>query len=429
MKNQCQIVSLALAIGTAFCLPAAAVADEGFIEGATATLQARNYYFSRDFSDIVGPNQQSKAEEWAQGFILKVNSGYTPGTVGVGVDLLGQLGIKLDSGGGRVNTGLLPTDSDGKAVDDYSRLGAALKVRWSQTELKVGELTPNLPVLTFSDIRLLPPTYQGASIVSREIAGLTLQGGQFRSGSLLNAAGDDKMRAKLGHLPQLGGNAATDRFNYAGADYAFNDKRTSAGIWYAQLEDIYNQRFYSLKHSEPVGDWVLGANIGFYDSSEDGDHLLGDIDNQAAFSQLSARHGGHSFMVGYQAIFGDNAFPRVFNNVTPLGNEVPTYEFAGADERSWQLRYDYDFAAMGVPGLIAGVRYISGDNVDVQATNGGGSNYEGKEWERDLDIGYTFQSGLLQGLNVRARNVVARSNYRTDIDENRLIFNYTWTLL
>lgn len=429
MKNQFQIVSLALAIGTAFCMPTAAVADEGFIEGATATLQARNYYFSRDFSDIVGPNQQSKAEEWAQGFILKVNSGYTRGTVGVGVDLLGQLGIKLDSGGGRVNTGLLPTDSDGKAVDDYSRLGAALKVRWSQTELKVGELTPNLPVLTFSDIRLLPPTYQGASIVSQEIAGLTLQGGQFRSGSLLNAAGDDKMRAKLGHVPQLGGNAATDRFNYAGADYAFNDKRTSAGIWYAQLENIYNQRFYSFKHSEPVGDWVFGANIGFYDSREDGDKLLGDIDNQAAFSQLSARHGGHSFMVGYQAIFGDNAFPRVFNNVTPLGNEVPTYEFAGADERSWQLRYDYDFAAMGVPGLIAGVRYITGDNVDVQATNGGGSNYEGKEWERDLDIGYTFQSGLLRNLSVRARNVVARSNYRTDIDENRLIFNYTWQLL
>lgn len=429
MKNQFQIVSLALAVGTALCMSVAAVAEEGFIEGATATLQARNYYFSRDFSDIVGPSQQSKAEEWAQGFILKVNSGYTPGTVGVGVDLLGQLGIKLDSGGGRVNTGLLPTDSDGKAVDDYSRLGAALKVRWSQTELKVGELTPNLPVLTFSDIRLLPPTYQGASIVSQEIAGLTLQGGQFRSGSLLNAAGDDKMRAKLGHVPQLGGNAATDRFNYAGADYAFNDKRTSAGIWYAQLEDIYNQRFYSLKHSEPVGDWVLGANIGFYDSREDGDQLLGDIDNQAAFSQLSARHGGHSFMVGYQAIFGDNAFPRVFNNITPLGNEVPTYEFAGADERSWQLRYDYDFAAMGFPGLTAGVRYITGDNVDVQATNGGGSDHEGKEWERDLDIGYTFQSGLLQGLNVRARNVVARSNYRTDINENRLIFNYTWQLL
>lgn len=423
MTKMLKISPLALAVGASFMLPSAFAAEGGFIEDTTATLQARNYYFSRDFSDIVGPNQQSKSEEWAQGFILKVNSGYTQGTVGFGVDLLGQLGIKLDSSGGRANTGLLPTDTDGKAVDNYSRLGAALKVRLSQTELKIGEQTPNLPVLTFSDIRLLLPTYQGASIVSREIDGLTLQGGQFRSGSLLNAAGDGKMRAKLGHTPQQGGDAATDRFNYAGADYAFNDKRTSVGVWYAQLEDIYNQRFYSLKHSEPVGDWVLGANIGFYDSKEDGDQLLGNIDNQAAFSQLSAKYGGHTFMVGYQAMFGDDAFPRVFNNITPLGNEVPTYEFAGADERSWQVRHDYDFAALGVPGLVTTVRYISGNNVDT------GRGFEGKEWERDLDVGYTFQSGLLKNLNVRVRNVVARSNYRSDINENRLIFNYTWQLL
>ncbi|WP_256672882.1 OprD family outer membrane porin, partial [Pseudomonas sp. JG-B] len=66
-------------------LPLSALAAEsGFIADSTATLQLRNYYFSRDFSDIVGPNQQSKAEEWAQGFILNFKSGYTPGPVGFG---------------------------------------------------------------------------------------------------------------------------------------------------------------------------------------------------------------------------------------------------------------------------------------------------------------------------------------------------------
>src|SRR5690606_31362848 len=155
----------------------------------------------------------------------------------------------LDSGGGRVNTGLLPTGSDGNAQDDYSRLGAALKVRLSQTELRIGELTPNLPVLAFSDIRLLPPTYQGLSVVSNDIAGLTLQAGQLRSGSLLNEAGDGEMFAKIGYTPLRGAGLSSDRFNYAGADYAFDDKRTSVGVWYAQLEDIYNQRFYSFKHS------------------------------------------------------------------------------------------------------------------------------------------------------------------------------------
>ncbi|WP_187673179.1 OprD family porin [Zestomonas carbonaria] len=397
-----------------------AVAAEGFIEGSSATLQARNYYFSRDFSDIVGPNRQSKAEEWAQGFILTFKSGYTPGPVGFGVDAIGLLGLKLDSSPDRVNTGLLPVKDDGRAADEYSRLGATLKARLSNTELKIGELQPNLPVLTFSDIRLLPPSYQGVGITSAEIAGLTLQGGHLTSTSLRNEAGDEKMLAMLGHLPQR--QADSDAFNYAGGDYAFNGNRTTLSAWYGQLEDIYEQGFLGLKHSQPVGDWVLGANLGYYTAKEDGDALIGDIDNRAFFSLLSARHGGHTFYVGYQGIYGDDAFPRVFANVSPLGNEVPTFEFASADERSWQVRYDYDFAAVGIPGLTTTLRYITGDNVDT------GLGYEGKDRERDLDIGYVVQSGSLKGLGVKVRNVVARSNYRSDIDENRLIFSYTWNL-
>lgn len=412
------------AVGLSLPLTALAAGElpkEGFIEGASATLQARNYYFSRDFSDIVGANRQSKQEEWAQGFILNVKSGYTQGVVGFGLDVSGVLGIKLDSSPDRVNSGLLPTHADGRATDEYSRLAGTFKARFSKTELKVGELQPNLPVLSFSDIRLLPPSYQGVGISSSEITGLTLQAGHLNSTHLRNEAGDDKMLAMLGHVPQR--QAVSDAFNYAGGDYSFNDKRTSVSVFYGQLEDIYEQGFIGLKHSQPVGSWVLGANLGYYNAQEDGDRLLGKIDNQAFFSLLSARHGGHTFYVGYQAMYGDSPFPRVFANVTPLGNEVPTYEFAYTDERSWQARYDYDFTALGIPGLTTTVRYITGDNVTT------GAGYEGKDRERDLDIGYVVQSGTLQGLGVRIRNVAARSNYRSDIDENRLIFSYTWKLL
>ncbi|MDY0202387.1 MAG: OprD family porin [Tenuifilaceae bacterium] len=422
MNTNKKYSALALSIGLA-AISSATFAEEqnGFFEDASVTLQARNYYFMRDFSDIVGPSQQSKSEEWAQGFILNAKSGYTPGVVGFGIDAIGMLGIKLDSGGGRVNTGLLPSGASGKVPDSFSRVGAAVKMRISKTELKIGELTPNPPVLTFSDIRLLPPTYQGASILSQEIKGLTLQAGQFRSGSLLNRSGHSNMSAKLGHVPQL--SIATDRFNYVGADYRFNQDKTSAGVWYAQLDNIYKQQFYNIKHYEPVGAWVLGANVGIYDSKEDGSQRLGNIDNTAYFSLLSAKYQGSTLYVGYQSMHGDDAFPRVFNNVSPLGNEVPTYEFAGREERSWQLRHDYDFAFLGAPGLASTVRYIRGNNVKT------GMGYEGREWERDLDLAYTFQSGVLKDLNVKLRNVVARSNYRTDIDENRLIFSYTWKLL
>lgn len=400
---------------------AATAAEGGFFADSTATLQARNYYFSRDFSDIVGANKQSKAQEWGQGFILTYKSGYTPGPIGFGLDALGTLGLKLDSSPDRTNTGLLPVKGDGSAPDDYSRLGLTFKARFSKTELKVGEVQPNLPVLAFSDIRLLPPSYQGVSVSSGEIAGLTLQAGHLTTTSLRNEAGDEKMIAMLGHVPQRG--AESDGFNYVGGDYAFNTNRTSVSYWHGQLKDIYRQDFVGLKHSQPMGNWILGANLGYYDAREDGDKLLGKIDNQAFFSLLSAKHGGHIFYVGYQAMYGDSAFPRVFANITPLGNEVPTYEFAYTDERSWQARYDYDFVALGIPGLTTTVRYITGNNVTT------GAGYEGKDRERDLDIGYVVQSGTLSGLGIRVRNVMARSNYRSDIDENRLILSYTWKLL
>jgi hypothetical protein len=400
--------------------PSLLAAQGGFFEDSSATLQTRNYFFSRDFSDLRG-STQSKAQEWAQGFILNYKSGYTPGLIGVGVDLSGYVGIKLDSGKGTANTGLLPVKADGEAPDEYARVGGTLKLRLSKTELRAGELKPDLPVLAFSDIRLLPPTYLGYGLISNEIDGLTLQAGNLHSTSLRNEAGDSKLQAMLGHVRQT--QATSDAFNYAGADYAFNSKRTTVSVAVGQLKDIYHQGYLGLKHYQPVGDWVLGANLGYFNAHQDGNELLGRIDNQALFSLLSAKRGGGTFYVGYQGMYGDSSFPRVFANIAPLGNEVPTYEFAFAQEHSWQVRYDYDFAALGIPGLTTTVRYISGDNVNT------GKGFEGKDRERDVDLGYVIQSGPLAGLGIRVRNAMARSNYRTDVDENRILLMYTWKLI
>ncbi|MDH4555112.1 OprD family porin, partial [Pseudomonas sp. BN417] len=85
--------SLLLLTGTA--IGAATPAQAEFIKDSKASLELRNFYFNRDFRQDNAP--QSKAEEWAQGFLLRYESGFTEGTVGVGVDALGLLGVKLDS--------------------------------------------------------------------------------------------------------------------------------------------------------------------------------------------------------------------------------------------------------------------------------------------------------------------------------------------
>ena len=87
---------IAIAVATA-ALPAQAE-ESGFVEGAKATLNLRNFYINRNFTNPANP--QSKAEEWTQSFILDAKSGFTQGPVGFGVDVLGLLSVKLDGGKG-----------------------------------------------------------------------------------------------------------------------------------------------------------------------------------------------------------------------------------------------------------------------------------------------------------------------------------------
>ncbi|MFH6568338.1 OprD family porin [Pseudomonas kulmbachensis] len=395
-------------------LPGLALAQEqGFIEDAKASVQMRNFYFNRDFRDSGAA--RAKSEEWAQGFLLNAQSGYTQGTVGVGVDIIGRLGVKLDSGGGRAGSLLLPNDDNGSA-DDFSSLGAAVKMKVSRTELKVGELLPTLPILQYNDARLLPQTFQGAMLTSREITGLTLNAGQMRSFTQRNSSNREDLFIDGRAF------ATSDRYNYLGGEYRFNQERTMVGLWGAQLEDIYSQRFIQFTHKQPVGAWTLGANIGLLDSEEEGQAKAGQIDNRSFFTALSAGLGGHTLMAAWQRMYGDDGTIWLSPTTTVLPSDIQVRNFASAEEKAWQLRYDYNFVALGVPGLSAFVRYVNGDNVAVAGGNGG------KEWERDFDLSYVIQSGPLKNLGLRWRNAMVRSNFGPSVDDNRLIVSYSLAL-
>ncbi len=229
------------------CL-AAQAAEGGFLEDAKTDLVLRNYYFNRDFRDHDAG--KSLVDEWAQGFILKFSSGYTPGTVGVGLDAIGLFGVKLNSGRGTSNSELLPLHDDGRAADNYGRVGVAAKLRVSASELKIGEMLPDIPLLRYDDGRLLPQTFRGFAVVSRELPGLALQAGRFDAVSLRNSADMQDLSAWSAPTQK------SDGFNYAGAEYRFNRERTQLGLWHGQLEDVYRQSYANLLHKQRVGDWT-----------------------------------------------------------------------------------------------------------------------------------------------------------------------------
>lgn len=408
-------LSLALigAGSMALALPLSSQAA-GFAEDSKVTLGLRNFYINRNFVDPDFP--QGKAEEWTQSFILDARSGFSQGTVGFGLDVLGMSAFKLDGGKGTRNTGLLPIHDDGRPADNYGRLAVAAKAKVSKTELKVGEWMAVLPILRSDDGRSLPQTFQGAQLSSMEIDGLSLYGGQFRQNSVRNDASMEDMTF---------GGASSDRFNFVGGEYRFNDNRTLVGLWNAELQDIYNQQYLQLSHSQPIGDWTLGANLGYFRGNEDGSELAGELDNRTWSGLFSAKFGGNTFYVGLQKVSGDTGWMRV-NGTSggSLGNDSFNSSYDNAGERSWQLRHDYNFTALGVPGLTLMNRYISGDNIHVGATT------DGKEWGRETELAYTVQSGTFKNLNVKWRNASIRRDYSTnEFDENRLIINYPLSLL
>lgn len=401
-----------LAIGST--LASQAGHAQGFIEDSSARLDLRNIYFNRDFREDPG---QSKRDEWAQGFLLDVESGFTQGIVGFGLDAQALLGIKLDSSPDRTGTGLLPRDSDNRAEDDFSTLGLTAKARASQSEIFVGTLFPKLPTLQPNSSRILPQTFEGAMALIGEIDSLALSVGHLQSVRYRDSSGSDDL-ALNNKNRRFGGAFNANHFEWAGADYQFSPG-LAGSFHLAQLDDLYRQQFLGLTGEQPLGEGVLVGELRVAFSEEQGSALAGNIDNQAWQGRVSYARAGHILTSTLQKMRGDTAFPYINGSNPYLVNFVQINDFAEAGQRSIQLRYDYDFEANGVPGLTFMTRYVRGDQGRPQA---GG---EAREWERDSEVMYVVQAGSLKNLGIRWRNASYRSSFARDADENRLILSYS----
>ncbi|MGY3285838.1 MULTISPECIES: OprD family porin [Pseudomonas] len=396
------------------CLPVAGAT--GFIDDSKLKLQMRNVYFNENFRDEQGMSPRAAATaksertEWAQGFLLDYQSGYTPGTLGVGLDALGLLGVRLDSGRGRSGTGLLPVHDDGRAADAFASAGGTFKARVGQNVVRHGTLLPKTPVLVHNDARLMPQTYQGTQVTSAAIDNLNLTAGhltRFKQRDSSNSTGL--------YLDGYSGGEAGD-FSFAGADYTVS-KQLRLSYYHGQLEHFYRQDFAGVIHDHALAGGVLTTDLRYFKSKSSGAAYGGPIDNDMLSGQIAYTHSGHTFGAGYQALNGEAGLPYISGATVYSFSNVGIGKFIEEDEKTWMASYVYNFAAAGVPGLTFMTRYLSGDN--------GRSGAAGlSEWERDAELAYVVQSGPAKGLGVKLRNYVYRSDFARGRDSNRLYLTY-----
>ncbi|HHJ1299377.1 OprD family porin [Pseudomonas sp. P1B16] len=420
------MIALAVSAGTSQ-LAFASAQDEskGFIEDSQLNVKTRMLYFSRDFRNNPA-GTQSRVEETGLGFLGTYESGFTQGTVGFGVDAIGMLGLKLDSGRGRAGTGLFPQGSDGRSQDDYSEGGGAVKMRISNTVLKFGDQFTAMPVFATDDSRLLPEVAEGGLITSNEISGLTLNAGHFTA---MNA------QAQTYH-----DSLNLSEANIFGGTYAFTDS-LSTSIYYSRVEDHFRKWYGNVNWALPISDKQgLVFDFNIYDTKSIGDNRTGafvtksdgsnELDNIAASLSGAYNIGAHTFTLAYQKVSGDGdyAYGVDGGGTVFLANSIARSDFNAEDEKSWQARYDLNFAEFGVPGLTFMTRYARGSGATTRTTD------NGKEWERDIDVKYVMQSGPAKDLSFRVRQATYRSSDgvyygSSSIDELRLIVEYPLSIL
>ncbi len=426
------VIALAVAAGTSQLAFASAQSDsKGFVEDGSLILKNRNFYYNLDdrSSNTPGESKQSYSEEWAHAIITNFESGFTEGTVGFGVDAYGMFGVKLDSGGGRAGTGLLPADSDGGSQDNYGEAGGAVKARISNTVLKYGEMETAFPVFDTADSRLLPETTTGFLLTSNEIENLEVNAGHFTAFN--NRASTNSADITSGYAGVMDGS-----FDFVGGAYTVNDD-LSFSLYGSELEDTWRQYYGNATYGIPFSDTSsLGFNLNVYHTADHGDEKLGNI--SATFWSLATTYtlGAHAFTVAYQRNNGDTPFDYIGGDSIYVASSYWS-DFNAPNERSWQVRYDVDLGEYVVPGLKAYAAYVRGSDIEssdnaAYAAAGWSDMDDAKHFERVLGTSYTVQEGAAKDLSFTLIHNMHRGSggqIDGDIDRVRLIVEYPLEIL
>ncbi|OTH00900.1 OprD family porin [Acinetobacter sp. ANC 4973] len=393
-----------------------------FIDNSSVELTTRNFYFDRDYQE---QSAYPAAKDWSQGFILKANSGYTEGKVGFGLDILATAGFKLNADAEYAGTGNLPRDPrTNEPASSYGEIGVTAKAKMSQTEVKVGTLMPMNPVLVASPARLLPQTYRGISVQSKDIQKLDLQAAYIDQVNHRDSTNYENIK-----ISGVNGRfipAETDGLYYAGGHYDLN-KAFKFTSFYLDVEDLYNQALVGIQHKYMLNEQTnLTSQLRYYRSRDEGQAKAGLVNNDLLHAHFELKHDQHKFIFSTFQHHGETAFPYLSGGETGLLIDTWPGEFLNPKEKVYSFRYEYDFKNT-IPGLRFMTRYTTGHN--IYAPNLGGTDL--KEDELDFDLGYTVQSGLLKNLGLRARyaiydnNMLPTANIKP-VNETRINIDYTW---
>lgn len=383
---------------------ASQAASAGFVADSRLDFEWRNY---TDYFHASGIRRHA----WVEGLQARFESGFTQGAIGFGIDAALFGALKLDGGQGARNMVYIGRHGDGERRLAWAYPGMySVKARVSQSVLRYGLQDVSNPFLDPHDNRALPPTFLGASLLSREIDGLSLQAGSFTKT-------DPRGQTNLASLRSAYGRVPFKRVSYAGATWDYSPNG-SVSLYDDEAENLWRQYYGSLQHG--VGSTRSIRLTGFanlYSTHDTGAALQGPIRTHAYSVSLSAQHGPHGLLVGYQKILGDQFFDYIDETAGVYLVNSMDVDYNAPHEQSLQLRYTFDGKEAGVPGLTAMIWAQQGWGADASAAAQGytrngppfsalyfrnGQPVHGRHHEFGFIPTYVVQSGPLRHAKITA---------------------------
>lgn len=350
-----------------------------FFRDTQLLLQIRTYYRNNEASP------DTFQEAWAAGGWLAYKSGWLADVFSIGAT--GYFSLPVYAPEDKDGTLLLKPGQDPIAV-----LGEAwAKLRYQDQVLTGYRQLINIGYVNPQDNRMIPNTFE-AVMLDGKFGWLDYHAGYLFGFKSRNADSFQSMAEAAGATDSDAGMVLAG-LRLAPWKAFSVEASTAYGI------DAYNSLLVQAEYAIPLAEQIgLAIGAQYHDQQSVGSELVGSFAtwNVGAHAKLTFWGASADFMFNQT---GDGANILAKTGTWPGYLSLINKDFDLAGQTAWGVKLTYDFKNLGAPGLTAFFWFAQGTG----AINPGTGAHVANQREYDFDVTYTFPSGWMKGLQIKAR--------------------------
>ena len=368
---------------------------------ATILLKPRSYYLDKQRAG------SADSEAWAGGGALQYLSGSFRDRLRLGATA--YTSQKLYGPADKDGSLLLKPGQNGFSVLGEAYVEAGLT---EPVDLRVYRQSLSLPYVNRQDNRMVPNTFEAYTLLDARSA---------RFNYIVSQVTRMKPRDATSfiHMSEAAGADNTDKgLTLLGGRYLFSP-HVDIGAINQHSWDVMNTLYAEANAArELTGNLAVRFSAQYTSQKSVGDELIGEFDTAMYGTQLAFSYASAILTLARTSVDTNSEVRSPFGGY-PGYTSVQVEDFNRAGEDAWLIGLSYDFSGIGLDGLSGFSNYVLGDTPD----SGSGASPDQKELDFTLD--YRPGGRLLQGLWIRTRAGFVNRHHAGDINDYRIIVNYS----